>query len=114
MIADTICDHPEGKGVYSIGLDPDLLMHEFGHILQANDIGKFNFYTKLGPQSLLSANRDGKNGWHHMSFWSETWANFKSDAYFGGFFEPEKYPIRDISIGVYRWLTMPIFFTPGK
>jgi len=104
-----------GKGVFSQGLDPDLLMHEFGHILQANDIGKANFYGKVAPSSLWSANKHGQDGWNHMAHWTESWANFKSVNYFGSsFIDINQYIIKDISASRYLWLTFPKFIFPFR
>ncbi|MBC8080736.1 MAG: hypothetical protein H7X86_10350, partial [Gorillibacterium sp.] len=49
----------------SIYLDPseendlDLLKHEFGHILQAEALGRFCYYNVIAYQSIDSAQRDG-------------------------------------------------------
>jgi hypothetical protein len=104
-----------GQGTFSQNLDPDLLMHEFGHILQARDIGMFNYYTKLGPASALSASQHGTNGHNHMNFWSESWANYKSINYFGrGFIDSAQYISRNIDPVTYTWLKsiIPVYGSP--
>ena len=93
-----------GQGAFSKGLDPDLLMHEFGHILQARQIGNFNFYSKLAPSSLRSARMNGINGHNHMNNWTESWANYKAVNYFGRGFNSLQYISKDISASRLRWL----------
>ncbi len=79
-----------GKGVFSQNLDPFLVRHEFGHILQAREFGIYRFYTRIGPSSLLSAARhDGINHFHN-THWTEILANQMSYKYFGN---PTNWPI---------------------
>ncbi len=97
-----------GEGTFSQNLDPDLLMHEFGHILQARAIGTFNFYTKVASASVWSASRHGVNGHNHMEYWTESWANYKSIEYFrSGFKDAGQYISKNISATRYLWLTHP-------
>lgn len=70
-------------GAFSRQTDMALVQHEFGHILQANNVGKAGFYEVIAPESLVSAIRHGKFGWDHNTFWTETWANYLSNNYFG-------------------------------
>jgi RHS repeat-associated protein len=61
----------------------ELLQHEFGHILQARMVGLKAFYNVIAPESFISASLDGVGGWSHNTFWTETWANYLSNNYFG-------------------------------
>jgi hypothetical protein len=61
----------------------ELLQHEFGHILQARMVGLKAFYNVIAPESFISASLDGVCGWSHNTFWTETWANYLSNNYFG-------------------------------
>ena len=70
-----------GRGVYSN--DIDMMMHEFGHILQYRKHGSLAYYSVIGPESLASASRNGVNGWNHNIYWTETYANYLSHNYFG-------------------------------
>jgi hypothetical protein len=72
-----------GKGVRSKNYDKDLLKHEFGHILQSRLVGYRTYYGFIGVNSLVSAYNDGKNGWKHDVFWTETYANYLARNYFG-------------------------------
>ncbi len=58
-----------------------LLMHEYGHFLQAQKTGWILFYLFIGPMSLLSAYTRGF-GKGHQHFWTEKWANALAKAYF--------------------------------
>lgn len=93
-------------GDYSAGLDMDLIKHEFGHYLQAEDIGKIVFYREIAPASILSASRDGIGGHSHNSFWTETWANYLSHNYHGGDWNTSRFPIKNISSTLYKYLKM--------
>jgi RHS repeat-associated protein len=62
-----------GKGIYIGGgyQDDRLTMvtqHEYGHYLQYKRVGMWNFYSKIGLQSLFSFG-------DHKVFWTETAAN---------------------------------------
>lgn len=74
------------KGQYTLNSSSrytqELLQHEFGHILQAREIGLKAFYNVIAPESLMSATMDGVGGWNHNLFWTETWANYLSKGYF--------------------------------
>ena len=78
-----------------------LMQHEYGHILQANEVGLKAFYKVIGPESLASATMDGVGGWSHNTFWTETWSNYLSKGYFGtnwvGGLYPSTYPAQNIS-----------------
>jgi RHS repeat-associated protein len=71
-----------GKGVLSKNYDRDLLKHEYGHILQFQNFGYRKYYGFIGVNSLLSAARDGVDGWNHNKYWIETYANMLSSLYF--------------------------------
>lgn len=90
-----------GNGAFSKGLFPDLLMHEYGHILQARIIGTLNFYAKIGVPSLLSAANTFKLGSpfsSHSTFWTETWANYLASTTLGrSFINPNAFPSVNIS-----------------
>jgi hypothetical protein len=66
-------------GTHSLNANYELMQHEFGHILQAKLIGNLNFYTKVGPFSLMSATINPGN---HNRFWTEVWANNLSFDFF--------------------------------
>ena len=95
-----------GTDVFSKKQDLWLLKHEFGHILQAKEIGVLNFYTFVGPTSLGSATRSGSWGLPHREWWTETWANYLSYNYFG---KPNnwprlRFPIKNHDFwSVFRW-----------
>ncbi len=59
-----------------------LLRHEFGHFLQAQEIGIIPFYFRIGLPSLFSAMRNGKHGHSHHEYWTEVWANQLAGEYF--------------------------------
>lgn len=62
---------------------PDLLRHEFGHMLQFREWGFFFYWTRIGPASLLSARKAIKEKTHiHMHCWTEWSANRLSYHYF--------------------------------
>ncbi|WP_280752410.1 MULTISPECIES: hypothetical protein [unclassified Parabacteroides] len=75
------------KGLYTSNPNSlsvkELLQHEFGHILQAREVGLKAYYRIIAPESLASAAIDGVGGWNHNNFWTETWANYLSNNYFG-------------------------------
>lgn len=73
-----------GKGVYTKKENIHLLMHEYGHILQAKQDGKFVFYKNIGTPSLLSAAKHGKNDWDHNKYWTEVFANILAKNHFQG------------------------------
>lgn len=58
------------------------MQHEFGHVLQINQLGGYSFLKDVGIPSIRSAYRDGTNGWNHNEFWTEVWANNLSNSYF--------------------------------
>jgi len=91
-----------GDGVYSQNYDIPLLKHEFGHILQANEVGVPLYYHNIGMPSISSANNHGVGGWNHEEFWTETWANYKSNNYFKSNYglsnwNTTRFPIQNIS-----------------
>lgn len=60
---------------------------------------------------MWSANKHGIDGWTHMDFWTESWANYKSNIYFNKpFSDVGQYIIRNISAQKYIWLTYPRIF----
>lgn len=71
------------EGAFSKASDMPLVHHEFGHILQARKVGLKSFYEIIAKESLASATMDGVLGWRHNTFWTETWANYLSNNYFG-------------------------------
>jgi len=93
-----------GSGVYSEEKDLQLVMHEYGHILQYRLIGWWRFYLIVGISSLLSAWTNGyKKG--HQNHWTESWCNHLSRAYFVNYRWPIwHYPPKDISPSTKRGL----------
>jgi RHS repeat-associated protein len=71
-----------GQGVYSRNYDLGLMMHEFGHILQARAMGNTYFYTKIAPSSLVSATKSSYGSYSHKNHWTEVWANQLAYDYF--------------------------------
>lgn len=59
--------------------DTQLLMHEFGHILQFRKWGGWLFWKHIAPDSLKSARQSQNN---HMDCWTEWSANRLSYEYF--------------------------------
>ena len=89
------------KGQYSIHSSSlytkQLLQHEFGHILQARKVGMVAYYSIIAKESFISASFDGINGWSHDLFWTETWANYLSQNYFGANSLINSWPSQNIS-----------------
>ena len=95
-----------GKGVFTLNANNTLMQHEYGHILQANKVGLIDFYRVIGKESLLSASMDGILGHVHQKYWTETWANFLSNSFFGSkYISSNKFPIEDIN-----WVNRLKFF----
>ena len=70
------------KQIYNM----DLLMHEFGHILQRRQKGFLFYWFKIAPVSLWSAFETWKDNNHiHMSTWTEWSANRLSYDHFKHF-----------------------------
>ena len=67
-------------------LGTSLLQHEYGHILQAKIVGLNAYYKIIAPESLLSMTFTNS----HETFWTETWANYLAQNYFGEKFIPIK------------------------
>jgi len=66
--------------------------------LQYDLLGFRRYYELVGANSLLSANQDGKEGWEHKNFWTETWANHLAREYFGsGGWNNRRFPVQNIS-----------------
>jgi RHS repeat-associated protein len=87
-----------GNGAYSRRLAMDLMQHEYGHILQAEEVGLKAFYSVIGKESLVSASMNGRFGHLHRNYWTETWANYLSSNYFGSQYLARSYfPIQNIS-----------------
>ena len=72
-----------------------LLMHEYGHILQARAYGWVKFYGFIGLLSLCSAITDGFGG-RHKNYWTERWANHLSKQYF----EIDRWPLLHYPVGL--------------
>lgn len=87
------------KGVFTSGKKDGvaLLQHEFGHILQYRMVGSDAYWNVIAPESFASASLTSYRA--HDNFWTETWANFLSNGYFGkSWIGPiGKYPIQNIS-----------------
>ena len=101
---------PERGIVVGLGVfvnDKDMMMHEFGHILQYRVHGARAYWSVIAPESFLSAKKHGKNGWNHNCFWVETYANYLSRNYFGKqamndgwdsfYWNYDEYPVQNIS-----------------
>ena len=75
-----------GSGVFSKQKAEGLAMmqHEFGHVLQYRKVGQWSYYKVIAKESIQNCISDKI---HHTSthdtFWTETWANYLSKAYFG-------------------------------
>jgi hypothetical protein len=81
-----------GEGVFSKNLDPWLIKHEYGHILQKRKHGHFKFYTQIGLQSLWSALKQSyMKNYYHVLHPVEINANRLAYKYFN---EPEDWPIK--------------------
>lgn len=76
----------------------NLLAHEFGHVLQSllPYVGADGFYGIIAPQSLASATINPQG---HDYFWTETWANYLSNNYFGSSWNYDAFPVKNISWG---------------
>jgi len=103
-------------GAFTRQTNMALVQHEFGHILQANIVGKAGFYAVIAPESLASATMHGKLGWNHDTFWTETWANYLSNNYFGtnSLLNGSAWPAANISsenaAKFFKWLILkPLF-----
>ncbi|MDW3196851.1 MAG: RHS repeat-associated core domain-containing protein [Cytophagales bacterium] len=84
-----------GQGVFSKNFDIQLMQHEFGHILQAKRLGNARFYAHIGKASLLSAAFNHS----HNTYWTETWANYLSQQYFGSNYSPTpRFPVKNIGL----------------
>ncbi len=96
------------NGAYSKNLYPNLMQHEFGHILEANKVGMVGYYGMIAKESVLSAEMNGHLGWEHKNFWTETWANFLSKEYWGSSYVwSSDFPVRDISW--FNWIRLKQF-----
>jgi hypothetical protein len=100
-----------GKGVYSKNLDPSLMQHEYGHILQAREFGNPMFYSKIGPSSLSSATRSRIDpSYHHRTHWTEVMANRMSYNYFN---QPSNWDTRfPLNYLNYDWIPFFIGLSP--
>ncbi len=100
-----------GKGTYTEANDVDLLRHEFGHILQAREIGYLSFYLCVGLPSLLSA-WTGGFGRGHQSFWVEGWCNTLAKDFFtredSRIWPNHRFPPRPINSTKLRWISWGI------
>lgn len=62
----------------------NLLMHEYGHILQRKKFGWFFFWFRVAPISLWSCiKQQSVKDFYHQDTWTEWSANRLSLAYFG-------------------------------
>jgi hypothetical protein len=100
-----------GKGAFSRNLDPFLVKHEFGHILQAREIGINNFYSKVGTQSFVSASTNPQN---HTRFWTEKWANYLSYNYFKSpaAWPMSRFPVQNITPQLLKQLKQTRYLNP--
>jgi hypothetical protein len=106
------------EGAFSRKTNMSLIHHEFGHILQAREVGLKAYYDIIAKESLASATLYHiTNGtWNHNSFWTETWANYLSNGYFGAksllLNNPTWWPAQNISwFNLLRLRTSsPLFF----
>ncbi|MBL0883845.1 MAG: hypothetical protein IBJ16_10960 [Chitinophagaceae bacterium] len=55
------------------------LQHEYGHYLQAQQLGTLYYFSTIAPASLYSALYSS----NHHSFWTEVDANRRATAFFG-------------------------------
>lgn len=97
-----------GQGTYSQTCDEDIIRHEFGHILQARQIGWLAFYLLVGIPSLMSA---WTSGWHkgHQNYWTEGWANYLSMQYFNKTPWPNhRFPSQNINKRKLWWINWGI------
>lgn len=98
-----------GKGVFTGGKLRGLAMiqHEFGHILQYREIGPKAYWTVVAPESLIDCATRPKE---HYRYWTETWANFLSQKYFGNkWIRSLQYPAKNISFINQIKINMAIF-----
>jgi hypothetical protein len=60
--------------------DQDLIRHEFGHVLQGEELGLSCYYGTIVKESISSAYRDdpAPGGHRHRCFYTETDANYRS------------------------------------
>ena len=107
------------KGQYTLNSTSrytrELLQHEFGHIIQAREVGLKAFYNVIAPESLASATMDGVGGWSHSTFWTETWANYLSNNHFGvnSLLNNSAWPAQNISwFNLLRLRAVSAFFWP--
>ncbi|MBK7480634.1 MAG: hypothetical protein IPI69_13565 [Bacteroidales bacterium] len=107
------------KGQYTLNSTSrytrELLQHEFGHILQAREVGLKAFYNVIAPESLASASMDGVGGWSHSTFWTETWSNYLSNNHFGvnSLLNNSAWPAQNISwFNLLRLRAVSPFFWP--
>lgn len=94
-----------GLGTFSLKQGMPVVRHEFGHFLQARQMGVIRFYLFVGIPSLLSAWLK----WHgkrHQEFWTEAWCNRLAADYFKGDTDwpYHHFPAKDISNKSKRWL----------
>ena len=90
-----------GKGVFtSVDWDKAMLQHEFGHILQFRKF-PISYYRVVVPESLASCTYARIKGdlSLHWNYWTETWANYLSESYFGKKWKGSlpSYPVANIS-----------------
>lgn len=87
-----------GEAVYSQNLYPELMQHEFGHILQARRLSNTKFYTHIGKSSLMSTTKAAYLSHNHNTHWTKTWANYLPKQYFGSnYISSSQFPVQNIS-----------------
>lgn len=75
-----------GEGVYTGNTleGRAMLQHEFGHVLQYRMVGALRFYWVVGKESVMNCYQlRPYNDVPHALYWTETWANYLSQQYFG-------------------------------
>lgn len=73
------------------------------------------FYRVIAPESLASATMNGVGKWSHSTFWTETWANYLSNNYFGinSLLNNSTWPVENISwYNLLRLRVVSPFFWP--
>jgi len=95
-----------GTGVYSHRLDTMAVYHEYGHFLQAKQMGKVIFYLCIGIPSLWSASTPHRRH-RHQDFWTETWCNHLSRLHFDQVKWPmNRFPPKAPSNRMIYWLSL--------
>ncbi len=94
-------------GVHNVPIAPlpPILMHEYGHFLQARKLGLLKFYLYVGIPSFLSAIRSTffKPPLPHSNYWTEIWANQLSRAFFVREYWPESNYPSELPESLTKW-----------